>query len=356
MKTFRFGHSITIFVECMISLFSLLGCDGGGGNAGGESNGSNGSAGSKEMIIAADPDPSKGFYWPYHLFVPENPSEPLPLLIEPVSTSTAEWVDLDQDYGAIIADEDARSNAETIFDRFSDLKLSILVPWFPGLVGSDWGDGFFYPIHLERDTFLVDDERLKRLDLQLIAMIDDASARLSSLGIELQEDVLLNGFSSTGIFVNRFVHLHPDQVLAAAIGAPGVYQMPVSTWQDETVSYPVGISNLAELTGEAFDLEGFQATPLFIYIGREDTNDPVGLEEDEDEEQIQRLFGSDLITRFNSAKSVYESVDSNSHFKIYEGVGHQLTDEMIADVKEFFLGSLPESLPPENVRRFISGG
>ena len=53
--------------------------------------------------------------------------------------------------------------------------------------------------------------RFRRIDRQLIAMIDDASAKLAAMDRPVQSRVLMAGFSASGMFTNRFGMLHPDR-------------------------------------------------------------------------------------------------------------------------------------------------
>src|SRR5262249_52758998 len=68
----------------------------------------------------------------------------------------------------------------------------------------------------------------------LIAMIDHAR---SILGSRICPRVLMSGFSASGSFAGRFTMLHPERVLAAAIGSPGGWPLaPSDEW-----TYPVGV-------------------------------------------------------------------------------------------------------------------
>src|SRR5262249_49789076 len=105
-----------------------------------------------------------------------------------------------------------------------------------------------YTHALDRDTLITARPDLQRLDLQLIAMIDDARNRLG--GIDGR--VLIVGFSASGMFADRFTALHPDRVRGAAIGSPGGWPIaPMSTYAGHTLRYPVGVGDLETLVGTA---------------------------------------------------------------------------------------------------------
>jgi hypothetical protein len=42
-----------------------------------------------------------------------------------------------------------------------------------------------------------------------------------------------------------------------------------------TLPYPVGIADIQEISGAAFNASDFQTKPMFIYIGDSDNNDAV---------------------------------------------------------------------------------
>lgn len=72
--------------------------------------------------------------------------------------------------------------------------------------------GHIYTHALDRDCLITEMEDIKRLDLQLISMIDDAIGRLKQKEIILEDKVVMAGFSASGMFVNRFSILHPDSM------------------------------------------------------------------------------------------------------------------------------------------------
>ncbi len=77
---------------------------------------------------------------------------------------------------------------------------------------------WFTPDALDRDVMVADTPELKRLDLQLLAMIADAKSILTSLQIEVEPKFLMTGFSASATFTNRFSFLHPETIKALAIG------------------------------------------------------------------------------------------------------------------------------------------
>lgn len=76
----------------------------------------------------------------------------------------------------------------------------MLVPVFPRPT-SNWQ---IYTHALDRDSLITTVSGLERIDLQLLAMIDDARQRLKERDVLIGNEVFLNGFSASGSFVNRF--------------------------------------------------------------------------------------------------------------------------------------------------------
>jgi pimeloyl-ACP methyl ester carboxylesterase len=157
-------------------------------------------------------------------------------------------------------------------------------------------------------------------------MIDHARETLASRGIPTDDRILIQGFSASGMFANRFTILHPDRVKAATIGSPGGWPiLPVPSHNEEPLPYPAGIADLEALTGLPFDSETYKAIPQLIYMGSLDDNDSLDFTDGWDEADARRvdmLFGSDPLSRWEAAQSIYETAETNVQFLLIEGVGH----------------------------------
>ncbi len=198
-----------------------------------------------------------------------------------------------------------------------------------------------------------------RVDKQLIAMIDDARAKLASMNrsrnLSVQPSVLMAGFSASGVFTNRFAVLHPKRVLAAAVGAPGGWPIaPVGADQGETLPYPVGIADLGtkELGGEPVDIAALRRVRFLFLLGDADTNDAVACLDsfsETDADQINRLFGGlvgrgcgkaaeTVVKRWWPAQRLYHAAGLNARFRLYPDVRHEdgLTAEMWNDILDTF--------------------
>lgn len=288
-------------------------------------------------LIEIPAAPAKGFRFPYLLFLPESAGEKRYdyLLVEPNNTGHTSD-DLEVHHAAAIALARDSSVGNFVAKR---LGVPLLVPVFPRASSSD----NIYTHSLDRDTILITDGPLRRLDLQLLAMIADARPRLESLGRPVNAKVLLNGFSASGLFANRFVFLHPETVAAAAFGGVNCFIMlPVAELKSHSLNFPLGIADLEKITGHPFDRPAYQAIPQFAYMGADDTNDAVVHNDAYSEDEralIFALLGRTMMPdRWQAVQAVYETQKIPITFKTYPGIGHGTNGKINTEVAEFFRG------------------
>jgi pimeloyl-ACP methyl ester carboxylesterase len=213
----------------------------------------------------------------------------------------------------------------TGFERYKiadELNVVLLVPAFIR-PATDWRT---YTHALDRDVLTTEREDISRIDLQLLAMLDEARAALKEKGIQSKEKFLLQGFSASGMFVNRFTVLHPERVLAATIGSPGGWPIaPVRIYKSEPLPYPAGVADLEMLTGKPFDSAAYVKIPQLIYMGSEDDNDSVDFTDGWNTaaaNQVDTLFGADPISRWPLSQALYQTAGANAQFVLVEGIGH----------------------------------
>ena len=203
-----------------------------------------------------------------------------------------------------------------------ELGVVLLVPAFIR-PGEDW---FLYTHALDRDTLTTERTDLKRIDLQLIAMIDAARAELAKTNIQTDEKIFIQGFSASGMFANRFTILHPERVKAATIGSPGGFPiLPVATFNGEQLPYPAGIADLEALTGIQFDSTTYNTIPQLIYMGSLDDNDSLDYDDGWDKtaaQLVDRLFGADPLARWDAVEAIYQKAGADAQFLLVDGVGH----------------------------------
>ena len=203
-----------------------------------------------------------------------------------------------------------------------ELGVILLVPAFIR-PGEDWK---IYTHALDRDSLTTKRSDLARVDLQLLAIVDEARRTLSQQGIQTEEKILIQGYSASGMFANRFAALHPERVKAVAAGSPGGWPIaPLAAFAGEALPYPAGVADLETLSGTPFDADRYKSVPQLIVMGSADDNDSLDFRDGWDEEPaalVDRLFGKDPQARWKNSESVYKAAGANAQFILVDGVGH----------------------------------
>jgi len=278
--------------------------------------------------------PAKGFAYPYYLYVPET-------IRKGTEEKRTRTILVLPNNSGKTSDDPAFQEDDVVLQLkknvgFADrLGVILIEPVFPRPT-REWK---IYTHALDRDSMLTDKTEYKRFDLQLVAMIDDAIARLKTDNVTADKRVLMLGFSASGMFVNRFTFLHPKRVKAAVIGSPGGWPIaPVSEYQGKTLRYPIGTADLKAISGKQLDIKNLRRVPLTIFMGDRDENDSVTFRdsyENEDEDLIFALFGKTPLERWDDAKRLYQSEKLNAEFRLYPNVAHTMDKEMIGDIFAF---------------------
>lgn len=276
-------------------------------------------------------DPAQGFSSAYRLQSPgwlTPRSRPVAILVLPNNTGHP-----DDDVAVHQRGADEIAFAGHL--AFAGLDVALLVPTFP----RPMQHGRLYTHALDRDSLVTDIAGLRRIDLQLLAMIGDAQRRLKVAGWLVEPKVLMAGFSASGMFVNRFVLLHPEAVKAAVIGSPGGWPIaPVNDWAGERLTYPAGIADVADLVGEPADLDELRKVPMLFFIGDRDENDSVPYADSYDDRErdlVLGLFGATPVGRWAMAERLYAMAGMNSKFRLVPGVGHAITFGELIEVRAF---------------------
>lgn len=188
---------------------------------------------------------------------------------------------------------------------------------------------------------LEDRVALMRLDIQLINMAKMAGSLLEEdLNIKLEEKFSMLGFSASGMFTDRFCHLHPELVKAAAYGSPGGLPMfPLENFRGVPLPYPVGVSDIKEITGRPFSPSSFKGIRRFIFLGEEDENDSVPYPDGFDGEErslVLSIIGETPMERHRLLEEVLEREGFEAtRFRYYPDIGHTVTDEARKEMHDF---------------------
>lgn len=291
-----------------------------------------------------DPQPDAGFELPYVLYRPDTPADPpRPVLVFPLNGPPVE------------TDAELRTQLRDVVRRpllapARELGLPAIVPGIPRTPddGPDWVQSLALPSRgddgiLERiatDAFPA--ASLERVDEQVVGMIDDARVRLSEDGSSVASGIHMTGFSASAQFSARFSLLNPSLVDAISVGGNGAYPLPLESRNGVELRYPLGVADYDDVTGRAFDPEAWRNTSQYVFVGREDQPLP-----DTDErgyypisyrydEAAVDTFGENRVTeRLPVTEAVYTAAGADATFRVYDGVGHTLTEEMAADTVQF---------------------
>ena len=144
-----------------------------------------------------------------------------------------------------------------------NLPSPIVVPLIPSY------KDYPYLQQLSQACFsLSSDDRNYRIDEQVVRIIGKSKSILEKEKRLLVKDrIFLNGYSSSGVFAQRFALLHPDIVETACIGGASG-SIPIPT---EKLAYPLGIADYISLTGKRFDLESYSKIKFRYYVGELET-------------------------------------------------------------------------------------
>ena len=146
---------------------------------------------------------------------------------------------------------------------FPNKKIPAIVPLFQGV------KGITYFQKLPDECFDKQlDEKYKRIDLQVIKMIEDAKVRIFQMtGKSISDKIFLKGYSSSGVFAERFALLQPDIINSLCVGCGDCsISVPMSQINENELFYPIGTNDIKKIIGKNFDEESYQKIKFFYYI------------------------------------------------------------------------------------------
>jgi hypothetical protein len=282
-----------------------------------------------------DKNEAAGFNFPYYLYSPPEVREK-PLLVEPVNSGGC------NDDFQVDLDAGQRLISGGVPRQISDeLRIALVVPVFANPCEGEFWNRFIQL--LDTETMHINSGRFERIDLQLLNMVDDTRTRLAVDEIELPEEVMLNGFSASGNFVNNFAVLHPERVASVTAGAiNGMATLPREQAVGRTVNYQIGVADLRGLTGSSFDEQAWREVPQFCYMGEDErppNDDTLPYRDVWSEEQAQlarHVYGDDMQSeRMVYSDAVYHDADAPGRFEVYDNTGHSYSDQSVNDVISF---------------------
>ncbi|MGB0870308.1 MAG: hypothetical protein ACPGSD_11990 [Flavobacteriales bacterium] len=290
----------------------------------------------KFSLLLIKASPNKHFHHNYLLFIPKKtPKDSLiHLLVEPNNTGEiSDSISVHQKSAIHLASVASVGN-----NISTELNIPLLVPIFP----RPESNPLVYTHALDRDIILEKTKTLKRLDLQLLAMIKDAKTRLQAMDIKIYDKFFMNGFSASASFTNRFLFIHPEKVKAAAMGGlNGALMLPLKQINNNKLNYPLGINDFKKRFKTSFDFKNYLQIPQYIYMGKLDSNDAVQFDDAynlKERNIINSNQGFTVQTRWNFCQKIYEKQQVNVKFETFENVGHWTTGKMNLATILFFYG------------------
>ncbi len=285
-------------------------------------------------LVIIKKDPVKGFYSDYILFIPKKTAidKKTFLLVEPNNTGKLSDSTEVHEEAAI-----RQASVSSIGNNIAtELNIPLLVPAFPRPAA----EPLLYSHALDRDVMTKKSGLYKRIDLQLLAMIEDAKKRLQEMNILVHEKVFMNGFSASGTFTNRFSLLHPGTIQALAIGGfNGKLMLPQNRLNNAKLNYPIGTNDFEKLFKKPFDLKTYQGIPQYIYLGKLDDNDAVQFDDgysDKERKIINENLAPTVQERFLKCQELYLKNNINPIFVRFDNVGHWTDSFINLEVIKFF--------------------
>lgn len=269
-----------------------------------------------------------GKMFPYILVYPQNIEENAEILVDTLNT----------------VDSESTKNRIDVFVKGADevssyIRIKVPAPClYVFIPKKDFLQEPYYQ-QLSRECFTESDREYDRCDLLVLESIKDAQKKMESLsGKKISEKIVLNGYSTSGVFAQRFAMIHPDIISKAIIGA-AAGSIPIPT---EDFDYPLGIRDFEKLFGKKFDEESYRKIQFAYYVGeleaeeksnRKDgngknipTHDMSYLTKSIPEdigEQYRSMFGTNLDERFINAINWYDEHGYRIVSKVYKDGTHK---------------------------------
>lgn len=219
------------------------------------------------------------------------------------------------------------------------------------------------------------------------AMIIDAIDYLRNNSINVDDKVIVCGYSEGAKFVSHLSLLHPEVIKAVVAGGTGgVMSMPLEELDGYEFTYPTGIKGL-----DNFNFDEFKKISFFYYMGGKDKADSAmpnfdayhykdkdgndcvlrdecgnltpfvdengkqalkldengnytakwSLYSDSEVNSINKVLGTVIQDRFRKQVEIYNSFGLKGFYKIYEGYDHRTIfdnkEELFKDVDNFII-------------------
>lgn len=251
------------------------------------------------------------------------------------------------------------SYRKQINERFSG-EMSVLIagrnqlPYMVSMFPRPIQDGLLYSHALDRDTLFQSQSyldglsrgNLYRMDEQFLAGTEAAQKVFASLGLKVDERVGIAGFSASSDWANRLTMLHPDRIKFVVANLTAT--MPMTRYEGHDLPYPLGLSNIKEITGTEFDPVTYKSVPQFWFVGADDMGDGTRYDDgwgnygdrrnewNQEGIDYRAIFGRDSIKRRSLQMTIIEGLGFDKiEYIAYEGLEHDWGDRQLEDMDAF---------------------
>lgn len=231
--------------------------------------------------IKIDANKEYGFNFPFLLILPEKLRENPDLIV--ACTLPHDFIDSSKSFEEVI--EKTCTDFSSIDPMHKHLSLESGNPLFipcipkikelrPGFLGKNLHNNDFSATlsMIKNNKTCITNENIYQyynLADQYKNMIQYAIKYLKDKKINVNDKVIMSGYSEGAKFSSHFSLLHPEIISAIVSGGTGgCISMPIAQLNGYEFSYPTGISDI-----KGFDMNSFQKINFFYYIGTEDKTD-----------------------------------------------------------------------------------
>lgn len=183
-----------------------------------------------------------------------------------------------------------------------------------------------------------------RIDKQVVSIIYDVKKYVKSeKGKTLDERVFLKGYSSSGVFAQRFAFCHPEVVSDCLIGgAIGSVPLPMDIEAGNALDFPLGTNGYENVLGKKFNIEEYKKIRFNYYVSEFEHSrksdsyfDEVGRHapmhdmsymkrstSSEVGKKQREIWGRNMWKRFINIMKAHEERGYNFNVKMYKYVKH----------------------------------
>ena len=286
-------------------------------------------------ILQFPASPKDGFEWGYVLYLPQNMdlSKPLPLLF--VMNDNGIHKTQEENIKSVLSRFERPSGAEVEYGIADGVGVPMVLPMVLREPPTKGKPQLLYSHSLNRAVFVLKDGPYARLDLQVLAMLKDARKQLKKRNIPTQKKFLIAGFSAAGSFGDKLAFLHPENILAVAVGGEHYPMLPFETYHDIPLIFPTGAYDMKEYAGKKFNKKAWLKIPIFMVEGGEDYNDPLPYTDtygNEERNTIVQVLGEGTAQdRWKNVRKILSQVAPNVQTYTYPHLEHEWVTQDVID-------------------------